>query len=228
MRGARLRGLALACTALMAFGCADQGSPGSGDGATGGTAAEDREGMSGEELAGIDPENVNMALDWTTSRISAESQEGETPARTVTSVRLSTLPGSDRMIVEFAEDAPLPSHVVESFIRPVERCGTTDSIRSQGPGLLRISFPEASADSTVAAPDLSASALANVSSVQLGCLEESTVEWVLDVRDATAYRVLHLSNPTRLVVDVRHAVAAGGADGSPDTESETNGGGSNP
>lgn len=214
----RARAVALACASLLAFGCADQGSPGDG---AGGAAAADREGMSGEELAGIDPDNVNMALDWTTSRISAESQEGETPARTVVALRFSAVPGADRMVVEFEEDGPLPSHVVESFIRPVARCGTSDSIRSQGPGLLTIRFPGASADSTLAAPDVSGSELANVRSLHLACLQDSTIEWVLDVRDATAYRVLHLSNPTRLVVDVRHPVTDAETSGA-----DTSGGGS--
>lgn len=171
--------------------------------------------MSEAELAGIDPDNVNMALDWTTSRISAESQEDENPARTVTSVEFSRVPGADRMIVAFQENGPLPSHVVESFIRPVPRCASPDSIRSQGPGLLRVRFPDISADSVVAAQPLPETELSNVSALHLACFRDSVVEWVLDVRDATAYRILHLSNPTRLVVDVRHS-----ADGSPATSSD--------
>jgi len=170
--------------------------------------------MSEAELAGIDPDNVSMALDWTTSRINAESREGETPARTVGSVDFSQVPGADRMIVTFEEDGPLPSHVVESFIRPLPRCASPDSIRSEGPGLLRIRFPDISADSAVAAGALPDSGLTNVSALHLACLQGTVVEWVLDVRDATSYRILHLSNPTRLVVDVRHPDEAGSETGS--------------
>lgn len=216
--------LAILVIVALAVGCGDrEGAEAGMDGQPPGAAArgpdassEDADGMSAAELAGIDPDNVTLALDWTTSRISAESQEGETPARTLTSVDFSRVPGADRMIVGFEEDGPIPSHVVESFIRPVPRCASPDSIRSQGPGLLRIRFPDVSADSSVAMATLPDSELTNVSALHLACLRDTVVEWVLDVHDATAYRILHLSNPTRLVVDVRHADESSDTSGSDD------------
>lgn len=223
-------------TVLTAFACADGGTPdgGSPDEGAAGPREETRAGQSGgqpgdpsqgsqgiqgpiseAELGGIDPDDINLVLRWTTNPIVAETQSDRTPARTIRSVTYGTVPGADRMTIEFEEDGPLPSHVVESFVRPLPHCTGGDTVRSQGPGLLRVRIPNVSADSAAAGVPFPPTELGNVTSIHLTCVRETLVEWVLDVQAATAYRVLHLSSPTRLVVDVRQPVegASGGAAG---------------
>ncbi|MDX1567479.1 MAG: hypothetical protein R3223_06740 [Longimicrobiales bacterium] len=204
--------------ALLATGCGDGGGP-EGSGPAGGDPAAEGDAagpgsapgsiqgsLMEEELGTLDPDDINLVVRWTTSVISAETQEGRTPARTITSVTFDSVPGVDRMIVEFEEEGPLPTHTVESFVRPLPHCVGGDTVRSQGPGLLRVRLPDVASDSSIVAPPSPVTGLGNVSSVHLTCLEGTTVEWVLDVEAATAYRVIHLSNPTRLAVDVRQPV----------------------
>ncbi|MFW6199814.1 MAG: AMIN-like domain-containing (lipo)protein [Gemmatimonadota bacterium] len=227
MRPERLRWFlslpAVLALSVMASGCGDGRSP-EGGGPGGGTPeAEGTAGDQGsepgrvegtlaeEELGTLDPDDINLVLRWTTNAISAETRADQTPARTITSVTFDSVPGVDRMIIEFEEGGALPSHTVESFVRPLPHCVGGDTVRSRGPGLLRVRLPDVASDSSAAAPPSPVTGLGNVTSVHLTCLEGTTVEWVLDVEAATAYRVVHLSDPTRLAVDVRQPAADSGA-----------------
>lgn len=233
-RPIRVAGVFLAV--VTAFACADDGASAGGsseEGAAGprqetgvgqpGETSQGSQGVQGPiseaELGGIDPDDINLVLRWTTNPIVAETQSDRTPARTIRSVTYGAVSGADRMTIEFQEDGPLPSHVVESFVRPLPHCTGGDTVRSQGPGLLRVRFPNVSADSTAATAPFPTTEMGNVTSVHLTCLQETLVEWVLDVQAATAYRVLHLSSPTRLVVDVRQPVE-GAAEGTSEETTE--------
>ena len=224
------RALVVVVAAVATFACGDGSGPESGGpgsaGQVQGSPAGQTQGdppsgdpsgrISEAELGDLDPDDLDLVLRWTTNAIVAETQSDQTPARTIRSVTYAGVPGADRMVIEFEEDAPLPSHRVESFLEPLPHCAGGDTVRSEGPGLLRVRFSEVASDSATASPPFEADGMGNVTSVHLTCLQESVVEWVLDVETATAYRVLHLSDPTRLVVDVRQPVESSEAESSED------------
>lgn len=156
-----------------------------------------------EELGEIERANLDLALRWTTGAITGGTQPDQTPARTVASVTYSQVAEVDRMTITFEEAGPLPSYELESSIRPLPYCAGADSVRSEGPGLLRVQLSDVVADSASLGEPLQRPELGNVSAVHLTCIESTETEWVLDVARATFYRVIHASDPTRLVVDVR-------------------------
>ena len=122
-------------------------------------------------------------------------------------VRVALHAGFDRAVFE-VEGAELPGFHLEYIDRPVRRCGSGDTATIAGDGWLQVSLEPAEAHDEQGYPTVQdrsqKPALPNVLQLELTCDFEGQVVWVLGVRSPNPYRVLTLTHPTRLVVDVAH------------------------
>ncbi|HYO95187.1 MAG TPA: hypothetical protein VER33_11780 [Polyangiaceae bacterium] len=122
-------------------------------------------------------------------------------------VRVAAHAGFDRTVFEL-EGPELPGFHLEYIDRPVRRCGSGDTATIAGDGWLQVSLEPAEAHDDqghATVHDRSQKpALPNVQQLELTCDFEGQVVWVLGVQSPNPYRVLTLTQPTRLVVDVAH------------------------
>jgi hypothetical protein len=121
-------------------------------------------------------------------------------------VRAARHEGLDRVVLEF--DGALPAYHIEYIDRPVRRCGSGDATALEGDGWLEIHLEPAAAHNEQGQPLLLAReqwpGLPIVREIELTCDFEAHVNIVLGVASPNRYRVLELSSPARLVVDIRH------------------------
>jgi hypothetical protein len=114
--------------------------------------------------------------------------------------------GFDRFVLEFMGDE-LPSYHVEYVDKPVRQCGSGDAVHVAGDGWLLIRLQPARAHDDDGRPTLEQRSarpvLPVVIETRLLCDFEAHVEWVLGVSAPNRFRVLELSKPARLVIDVR-------------------------
>lgn len=124
---------------------------------------------------------------------------------TLTSVRVARHPGFDRVVLEFPGDE-LPGYHVEYLDRPVRACGSGETVNVDGDAWLSIRLTPSQAHdesgrATLRGRSIRPSA-ANLLELRMICDFEGQVEWVFGVRSPTPYRVLELTQPARIVVDV--------------------------
>lgn len=126
---------------------------------------------------------------------------------TLVAVRVASHAGFDRVVFEFAEPS-LPGLHVEYVDRPVRACGSGEVVPLAGDAWLEIRFYPANAHDEEGRATLDAREIAPrlpvVLEMKLTCDFEAEVAWVLGVASPERYRVLELSGPARIVVDVRH------------------------
>ena len=157
-----------------------------------------------------DPEAVDGG-EWTVGIVEGGPEAGpraEPAQPTVIAARTARHAGYDRFVLEFSETGGLPPYHVEYVDRPVRACGSGNVVELPGDGWLEIRMPGARAHDdegqvTVGTREDSPG-LPVLLAHHLTCDFEAHVVWVLAVASPNRFRVLELSGPTRLVVDVRH------------------------
>ncbi len=122
-------------------------------------------------------------------------------------VRSASQAGFDRVVFEF-EGTTLPGYQVEYVDKPVRQCGSGDAVAVAGDGWLEVRLTPAQAhteagEATVAERER-ALTLPVLRELESTCDFEAHVTWVLGVASPNRYRVLELSSPARLVVDIQH------------------------
>lgn len=121
-------------------------------------------------------------------------------------VRLGDHEGFQRVVFDFGED-PVPGYHLEYVDKPVRQCGSGHVVEVAGDGWLRVRFTPADAHTPEGEPTVVERdrrfATGNVRQLVLLCDFEAQVEWVVGVGSPNRYRVIELSSPNRLVVDVR-------------------------
>jgi hypothetical protein len=136
------------------------------------------------------------------SRAAGRGTQGEL----LRAVRADPQPGFDRVIFEFAGDS-LPGYHVEYATGSVVRCGSGDRVTTAASGRLVVRFEPARAHDQGPIPTIVPRAMAPglpaVRDLQIVCDFEGQVEVVLGVPAAAPYRVVELTAPARLVLDVR-------------------------
>ncbi|RKH67743.1 hypothetical protein D7X96_18810 [Corallococcus interemptor] len=153
--------------------------------------------------AGGNPGLVDAA--WNTATV--QKPRNEPPSITLRSVRTGTHADYDRTVFEF-EGPRLPGYQLGYVKAPVQQCGSGDDVKMPGEAVLEVRFTLARAhddqgQATVAQRSLKP-ALPSVLALERVCDFEGEVTWVLGTARRAPFRVLELSNPTRLVLDVQH------------------------
>ena len=160
-------------------------------------------------LVGDPPTRVPGALralprDWTT-RTTDRLREAAGVA-TLQAVRTAQQDGFDRVV--FAFDGEVPGVHVEYVDRPAYQCGSGEAVTLAGEAWLRITFQPAQAHTEEGAPTVterrSTFSLPILREMALTCDFEADVTWVLGLSAPNGYRLLELTNPPRLAVDLRH------------------------
>lgn len=124
-------------------------------------------------------------------------------------VRSAGHAGYDRVVFEFLGDH-LPSYKIEYIDKPVRACGSGDVVPFAGDAWLSVRFDGTQAhapggDATIPVKDRTQSPnLTVMKDLKMICDFEGQVEWVTGNAAPNKYRVLELSKPTRLVVDIKH------------------------
>ncbi|HEX6272826.1 MAG TPA: hypothetical protein VFZ53_07300 [Polyangiaceae bacterium] len=121
-------------------------------------------------------------------------------------VRAATHAGYDRVVFEFR--GGVPGYHLEYVDRPVRDCGAGDPRPIAGDAWLEVRLSPAHAHEENGRPTVPERELRpqlpNVLEIERTCDFEAVVTWVLGVASPKRYRVLELTEPPRLVVDVAH------------------------
>jgi hypothetical protein len=112
--------------------------------------------------------------------------------------------GWDRIVFEF--QSGLPASMV-SYDSNVIQCGSGIPVSLPGAATLVVQFEPAQAhndagNATIRSNDISGPGNAILRSRQI-CDFEAVVEWAIGLRDVQPFKVTKLTNPTRLVVDIK-------------------------
>lgn len=126
---------------------------------------------------------------------------------TVTGIRATPQEGFDRFIVDLTGDA-FPTHHAEMTTGPAIQCGSGEPVSLLGRAVLTFRIEPAQAHddagaSTLPARDLQTNPAALLET-RLICDFEGQVEWAFGLANPTAYRILELTAPRRIVIDIQH------------------------
>jgi hypothetical protein len=128
---------------------------------------------------------------------------------TLRDVRSAEHGGFDRVVFEFS--GGLPGYRVEHINAPIRECASGNTVQIAGQGWLRVRIEPARAHELVGETARVTVSNTNrqldhgiVQQMRLTCDFEAQVEWVLGLSAPNRYRVLELSEPAHLVVDVLH------------------------
>lgn len=139
-----------------------------------------------------------------TAGIVEESAQTGAP-RTLMEVTAGRHDGYDRIVFRFATG--LPGYHLEYIDRPVRACGSGKVVELPGQGWLAVEFEPAQAHSeagAATAPRRLAADLPVVKALAVTCDFEGRLRYVAAMRAPNRFRVMELTDPPRLVVDVRH------------------------
>lgn len=124
------------------------------------------------------------------------------------SVRTASQKNYDRIVFEF-EGRRLPGYHVEYIDRPARQCGSGNPVSLRGDAWLRVRLTPAQAHTEAGAATVNDRErvlnLKLMKELKATCDFEAEVEWVVGLASPNRYRVMELSNPARLVVDVKHS-----------------------
>lgn len=122
-------------------------------------------------------------------------------------IRSARHEGFDRVVLEFAENES-PGYRIEYAKGYVRSCGSGEIVSLDGKGVLVIQVSPAQAhnesgQSTISARERELN-LSVMKELKLICDFEADLQLAVGVSLRNPYRVLELSNPGRLVVDIKH------------------------
>jgi hypothetical protein len=120
-------------------------------------------------------------------------------------VRSARHDGFERVAFEFAQARP--GYRVEYVDKPVRRCGSGEPTAIAGDGWLEVRFYVAEAHTPSGAPTIARREqrpeLALVKELEQTCDFEGYVTWVVGVSRPNKYRVITLTKPDRIVIDIK-------------------------
>lgn len=136
----------------------------------------------------------------------AEVQKGLERPVTLQSVSTTSCEGFDRVVFEFNTPAT-PGYHVSYIDKPIRQCGSGNTVPVAGDAWLEVRMKPAQAhtdagQSTIAQTNRTVN-LPNLRQLVQTCDFEGNVTWVLGVGNPKRFRVLELTNPSRIVVDVK-------------------------
>ncbi len=129
-----------------------------------------------------------------------------TPAL-LTEVRSARHPGFDRFVWQFSGQH-LPGYHIEYIDKPVRQCGSGKPTDLAGEAWLEIRLSPANAHTDQGSATIEERErlldLGVAKELESTCDFEAVVTWVIGLAAPNRYRTLELSEPPRLVVDIRH------------------------
>ena len=113
----------------------------------------------------------------------------------------------DRVVFEFEGNA-LPGYLIEYVDKPIRDCGQGAVVPISGTGFLMIQLQPANAHTEAGQPSVQnrqqSPGLPVLKELKLICDFEAQVQWISGLSSPNRYRVLELTDPARLVVDIAH------------------------
>jgi hypothetical protein len=142
---------------------------------------------------------------WLTAPLRIEREP--TGIVTITDVRVARHDSYDRFVITLAGDS-LPTLDAELTRGPATFCGSGEAVDLAGEAVLTVGLNPAQAhdeagNSTLEPRD-TAPGLPALLDARLVCDFEGHVVWAFGIAHATAFRVMELSQPARIAVDIRH------------------------
>ena len=129
------------------------------------------------------------------------------PLPRLVGVRSGSHEGYDRVVFEYS-GTTIPEWSTEYIDRPAHECGSGKQRFLAGDGWLQLHVEGAAAHTDQGEPTVTnrdrTLTLPNLRQLALICDFEGNVTWVLGLEIPTRYRVLELTDPVRIVLDVRH------------------------
>jgi hypothetical protein len=129
------------------------------------------------------------------------------PVATLREVRAAAHAGYDRVVFEFAA-GPLPGYHIEYADGTVHQCGSGNEVNVASAATLVVRLEPARAHddqgNVTIAERRRLLALPAVRELMIICDFEAQVEWVAGLVARKPYRVMELSEPPRLVLDLRY------------------------
>ena len=203
-----IRAVILAACCLTAFSCATQRDPAPPASAPP-TASPAISPRVASNVAGGTPSpepGDTSTPDFAGSTGVTEKKRSQMHPALLKQVRAATHDKFDRIVFEFAASA-VPGYRIEYASKPVQSCGSGDPVSVAGSKSLLIQMTPAQAHSEAGAATVTDRArtlnLPLLKEMKLICDFEADVQWVVGLSESKPYRVLELTNPARLVVDVR-------------------------
>ena len=145
-----------------------------------------------------------QAKGWTASII--DKRKPDLHPVTLRKIRAGRHAGFDRVVFEFGGGA-VPGYHIEYVDRPVRACGSGDTVKVAGDGWLSVRLVPAQAHTDAGRPTVKYRErrlrFPILKELQSTCDFEGEVEWVLGVSSPNRYRVMELSDPARLVIDIK-------------------------
>lgn len=122
-------------------------------------------------------------------------------------IRTAEQNGFDRVVFEFEGD-DIPDYTIRYSDKPVLQCGSGEAVQVAGAGRMEVKFNPSSAHTEAGQPTvkdrerrLNQSILKEL---EITCDFEAEVAFALGVSAPNRYRVLNLSKPARVVIDIKH------------------------
>jgi len=136
-----------------------------------------------------------------------ETKKGLERPVTLESVSTTVCQSFDRVVFQFNTPAT-PGFHVEYVDKPIRHCASGKVVRVAGDAWLEVRMIPAQAHSdagqaTIAQTDRMVTG-GNLRQLVQTCDFEGHVTWVLGVGSPNRFRVVELTNPSRLVVDIKH------------------------
>ncbi len=157
-------------------------------------------------LTGLSPAN-NLRphnQQWTAGVV--EKRRPNQPSAILRAIRTARHKNFDRVVFEF--QGAVPGYKIEYVDRPIRECGSGDTVRVAGDGWLQVRFTPAQAHTDSGRPTINyrerGLRLPVIKELQSTCDFEAEVEWIIGVSSPNRYRLLELSHPKRLVIDIKH------------------------
>ena len=172
----------------------------SGSGSTAGQRGVTTNG--GAPASGSTPPNLARPdRDWTHGIVDVRR---EAAVATLSDVRVGAHTGYERLVFEFAET--VPGYHIEYIDRPVRDCGTGNVIELAGDGWLEVRLYPANLHDATGKPTFAQRhiqpRLPILLEAKRTCSFEAVVTWVVATASPNRYRVVELTAPPRLVIDL--------------------------
>ncbi len=138
--------------------------------------------------------------------LSEKKRDGIQPVL-LKAVRTGKHESFDRVVFEFEGNA-IPGYTIEYVDKPVRNCGEGAVVPISGDGFLMIRLQPSNAHTDAGQPSVQnreqTPNLPVLKELKLICDFEADVQWIVGLASPNRYRVMELTNPARLVVDISH------------------------